>query len=85
MLWLQDVTEKAETDPESALYLSRIYQYKYQSGYVFHLVRMASSFYPDVVDCGGKAVRVFNDDGEIANQELFDLIGSNSGKIIWEK
>ena len=85
MSWLQDITEKAETDPESTLYLSRIYQYKYQSEYVFHLVRMASSFYPHLVDCSGKAISVFNDEGEIVDQELFDLISSNSGKIIWEK
>ncbi len=84
MSWLQTLIKKAETDPKSTLYLSRIYQYEYQSGYVFHLIRTASSSYPHLVDCDGKAVSVFNDEGEITNEALLDLIGSNSGKIIWE-
>ncbi len=84
MRWLQEITSLAETDADSTLYLSTIYQYRFQSGYVFHLVRMASSFYPEVVDCSGRPVKVYDEQGEIANQELFNLVGSKSGKIIWE-
>ena len=84
MRWLQEITSLAETDADSTLYLSKIYQYKFQTGYVFHLLRMASSFYPEVVDCSGRPINVYDEEGEVADQELLDLVGSKSGKIIWE-
>ena len=84
MPWLRQLTSLAETDADSTLYLSKIYQYTFQSAYVFHLERMASSFFPEVVNCSGQPINVFDENGEIIHQELLDLVSSRSGKVIWD-